>query len=762
MENFINMRFKILSEKRMHKKHRKQVQLLLVISTSFLFSCSTNNFSKYNESKIDRSMASKYAEISSEFEGKDFFEEADGFSVASFLGQHDVATFFSWSLKNPIPLFERLRREKPIYSINPIMGSKKHIDDGVKTDTVILSLNEDVREVLSNNKVFTTRFYRHKMDQSVGKFMLAHDDDKVNKEKPWMRSMLKMEDLPKIREMVKKHTQKAIAESNVNGRIEVVNALARKVPLEIIQDYFGLIGPDLRTMYRWSKYSQYSFFHNVINKKHYEEKGREVGREMHEHLKKLMAEKRADQSYLNGQTVLDRLMQTNVPEGEMLDFYDGRVRTNIIGTLVGGVETTQAAIVNVLEFMLKNPQVLKKAQEAISANNMPLFEKFVWEALRFRPVNTVLIRYAESDYIIGKETSREYKIPKGAMVVVSPISAMFDEAKVSKANNFRIDRPGINSPDSPYLHFGFGNHKCLGDYVAQVMVPEILKEILSLDGIRLIDGEMGKISYDDNITPLEIKRDMADAPFPESFVVEFNSTREKNKLTIADPRFAFEDYLMDYDRVFYRKCLSNFDSLSTLKNTFAPMLKNLKGQFNDREIQDIFLCRLPEKFHFCMSEIKSDELVSKYKKCKNQLSPNEDFFFQTEILGAPLDLTKVPEPEKAGINTGYEFEEDMKFYDRATFRMAHRNPMSAGAFPVTDDRSALKALFYTRLEWNFRICIGKNALIKNMPDLRAYSKCMENKKLKLDPLTDSYYRHIFFNDSYKGERGQELDGDLLE
>lgn len=743
-------------------KKKSSFLAVLMIGSTLFNSCSTGSYDHKEHGKIDRGLASKYAEISSEFEGKDFFEEADGFSFASLLGQHDVATFFSWSLKNPIPLFEKLRKEKPIYTINPIMGSKKHIDDGIKTDTIILSLDQDVREVLSNNKVFTTRFYRHKMDQSVGKFMLAHDDDKVNKEKPWMRSMLKMEDLPKIREMVKNHTQKAVKESNVNGRIEVVNAIARKVPLEIIQDYFGLVGPDLRTMYRWSKYSQYSFFHNVINKKHYEEKGMIVGREMHDHLKKLMAKKRTDESFVNGTTVLDRLMQTNVPEGEMLDFYDGRVRTNVIGTLVGGVETTQAAIVNVLEFMLKNPQVLKKAQEAIRANNMPLFEKFVWEALRFRPVNTVIIRYAESDYVIGKDTSREYKIPKGSMVVVSPISAMFDEARVNKGNNFRIDRPGINSPDTPYLHFGFGNHKCLGDYVAQVMVPEILKEILNLDGIRLIDGEMGKISFNDNITPLEIKRDMADAPFPESFVVEFNSPRVKNKLTIADPRFAFEDYLMDYDRVFYRKCLSNFDSLSTLKNTFSPMLKNLKGQFNDREIQDVFLCRMPEKFHFCMSEVKSDSLTAKYQKCKGELSPNEDFFFHTEILGAPLDLTKVPEPEKGGVNTGFQFEEDMKFYDRATFRMAHRNPMSAGSFPVTDDRSAEKALFYTRLEWNFRICIGKNALIKNMPDLRAYTLCMENKKLKLDPLTDRYYRHIFFNESFKGELGEEVDGDLLE
>ncbi|MBY0415618.1 MAG: cytochrome P450 [Bdellovibrionales bacterium] len=326
--------------------------------------------------EVNREIASKYAKISEEFEGKDYFKEAKSFSLAALLGQQDVATFFKWSLENPIPLFNRLRNEKPIYEINQVMGAKKVIEDAVKSKTVIVTLNEDVRDVLSHSKVFSTRFYRQKMDQSVGKFMLAYDHDKVNEEKTWMRSVLKKEDLPKIRDMVSESTKRAIKESSVNGRIEVVNAIARKVPLELIQNYFGLKGPDLRTMYRWSKYSQYSFFHNVINKKHYEEKGIQVGLEMQAHLKNLIAEKRSNKSYLDEDTVLARLLKVNVPEGEMMDFYDGRVRTNLIGTLVGGVETTQAAIVQVLEFFLQYPDIYKKAKEAAVAGNTELFETY--------------------------------------------------------------------------------------------------------------------------------------------------------------------------------------------------------------------------------------------------------------------------------------------------------------------------------------------------------------------------------------------------
>ncbi len=731
-------------------------RIIIGLILTLAFGCSLNT---------KREVASKYSGTPEEFEGKDFFKEMGGFSIASFFGQHDVATFFEWTLKNPIALFEKLRVEKPILEIKAIKGSKKFIEDDLaKAKTVILTLDEDVREVLSQPSIFSTRFYRAKMDKATGKFMLAYDLDPVNKEKKWMRSMILPSDLPKIRQMINTLTKKALKESNVNGRIEIVNAVARRVPLELVQEYFGFKGPDLRTMYRWSKYTQYSFFHNVINKDHYEEKGIEVGKEMQSYLKKIMAQKRLDSTYQSEDTVLARLLKANVPEGEMLDFYDGRVRTNIIGTLVGGVETTQAAVVQALEFLLKNPAILAKAQEALKNNNQELFDQFVWEALRFRPVNPVLVRYAEKEYTIGKDTSREYKIEKGQMVVAAVLSAMFDENKVSKPNNFRVDRPKINAVDTPYFHFGYGHHKCLGDMIAEIMVPEILKEILSLDNIHMIQGEMGRLNYDDNITTLEDKRDIAKSPFPESFVVEFNSPRVKNQLTIADPRFAFEDYLMDYDRVFYRKCLGNFTSLSTFKNIFSPMLKNLKGQFTIREIEDLFICRLPETFHHCIKEVKSEGYKEKYQQCFDHLSKNENFFFQTEIFGQPLDLSLVPEPQKAGINTGFSFEDDMKFYDRTTFRMAHRNPMGAQAFPVTDAMSAEQALFYTRLEWSFRICIGKNALILRKPDEQAYKKCMSDPKLKLDSLTDAYYQHIFLKKKWTpfNPDGESEEGDKLE
>ncbi len=89
---------------------RKFIATCALLSLS---GCSTSLMT--NPTSTSRNVASQYAEISEEFEGKDFFKEVEGKSFASLFGQHDVATFFKWSLENPIPLFERLRKEQPIY-----------------------------------------------------------------------------------------------------------------------------------------------------------------------------------------------------------------------------------------------------------------------------------------------------------------------------------------------------------------------------------------------------------------------------------------------------------------------------------------------------------------------------------------------------------------------------------------------------------------------------------------------------------------------
>jgi cytochrome P450 len=112
-------------------------------------------------------------------------------------------------------------------------------------------------------------------------------------------------------------------------------------------------------------------------------------------------------------------------------------------------------------------------------------------------------RFCERDVVLAQNTAHQTVVARGQAVAVCTGSAMFDDTLFDKPEEFRLDRP-----QSSYLHFGFGHHECLGRYVALVAIPESLKQLFMLPGLKLLDGEAGKI-------------DFGGGPFPERFVVNW-------------------------------------------------------------------------------------------------------------------------------------------------------------------------------------------------------------------------------------------------
>jgi cytochrome P450 len=171
---------------------------------------------------------------------------------------------------------------------------------------------------------------------------------------------------------------------------------------------------------------------------------------------------------------------------------------------VAGIETTNASVVQALQELFARPEILAKAISAAEANDDVTLSKYVWEALRFRPINPVLVRYAPNDTVLAKGTDRETIIPKGTLVMASVMSAMFDESVVPNAQTFSIDRP-----DSTYFHFGYGHHQCLGEMVGKIEVPLIIKNLLLQKNLRLTETTANASLRSNN-------------PFPEDFTVEFD------------------------------------------------------------------------------------------------------------------------------------------------------------------------------------------------------------------------------------------------
>jgi cytochrome P450 len=421
---------------------------------------------------------------------------------------------------------------------------------------------DDVRDVLSRPQDFSVRLYASKMDPVVnGPFMLARDETPVNwREKGIMQAVLRPEDLPKVRSMAGEYADEALDAAEPSGRIEAVGQLARYVPIRMCGAYFGFPGPDVDTMSRWSLAFQSDMFKNIANDPAVHETSVRAGEEMRAYLTGLLAEKRAglaadrnnpikdvagqvlgavhgrlsrlaapdappplasaarvtDSLVLHAgdalagtppaepEDVFSRLVRTRFPKD--LGFDDRRILANVAGLLIGSVETIAQAIAQVLRQILSREQVREEAIAAASDPDPTKFEAYVWEALRLDPINPLVFRLTERDATVATGTDRETRLPRGTIVFALTASAMSDEAYVPSPDDFRADRVGV-----PPLHFGFGDHSCLGRHVASAVFPEVVRRVLLRPGVRLLPSPEGDL-------------DFAGGPFPQRFVIGLGAT----------------------------------------------------------------------------------------------------------------------------------------------------------------------------------------------------------------------------------------------
>jgi cytochrome P450 len=629
-----------------------------------------------------------------------------------------------WVRKNPVVAFDYFRETSPVLTLEsiPLKG-----EPSPNVATVLVTRYDDVEEIFRQPKIFSIRDYVVKMDESVGPFMLARDGGPLNEvEKPWMRKMLDPKDFPRIRQTVRKLAQDAVAQNSEIGTrpdgttpyasLEIVNQLGRRVPIELTGAYFGFPGPGIKKMYEWSHATQDDFFHNPGNDKQAHILAVEAGKQMHAYLTKLVAEKRAKIAAGSpDDDILTRMIVDGVKETDIVT--DDRIRSNIIGTLVGGVETTQAAVVQSVNQMLKHPEILAGAQAAAASGNDELLGRYVWEALRFDPVNPFVIRYAEQDTKIGG-----VMIKKGSIVLVATQSAMFDPSHVSNPKKFSVDpaeRPN-QGPGDVYFHLGAGLHRCLGDYVSEIQVPEIVKALITVPsgqprpGLRVSSGYAGVI-YKTVDDPKFFDHQEDRRAFPERLVVEFDPAgmRPNPGAKVIDPRYAFEEYLQDFDRNDFRLCMSG-----------TGIISNIQRHRKITSDKSLFFCRLKPAFRDCMAAAEKDSKIDFMEdpgahlgavdtcRAKAPLTDVEYAFYQDVILGRNLDLSTVPNTQASGKGS-FDFERILRYYDRITDRECFMNPKASSSFPKTPDGNK-QMIFYARLNLPFRKCMGPPVILNEL------------------------------------------------
>lgn len=144
---------------------------------------------------------------------------------------------------------------------------------------------------------------------------------------------------------------------------------------------------------------------------------------------------------------------------------EDEIRTQLLGLILAGSDTTRGSICMILSELLQHPQQWTD----LIADPDGLKRAAVEEGMRYQPVVSGIPRIAMRDIEIDG-----YLVPKGAVIAISIISALRDPEIFSEPDRFNIHRA-----DQQRWHFGFGAgaHRCVGEALARAEMEEMLATI---------------------------------------------------------------------------------------------------------------------------------------------------------------------------------------------------------------------------------------------------------------------------------------------
>lgn len=365
---------------------------------------------------------------------------------------------------NALPFFKELRDNRPILQ-SPM--------------ATLVAQFRDVEEILHRELAFSVSPYLPRMMGVIGPFVLSQDiTPRYDHDISIMHLVVRREDLLRVKDIVSRHAGRIV--SNLfqgSGPVDIVQTLTRKVPVRLADEYFGFSAPNDEQMMVWARACFREFFINLSGDPVVRAPAVAAGAEMRERLDSLLAERRAWDAERRDD-VMGRLLRLQ-RAGDVAGLDDDGICRTLRGLVIGMVETTSQAAVQALLVLFSRPDVLASAAAAAKADDDDALSDFIFEALRFRPINPMVVRVAQEDYNLAAGEQHQTLIRKGTTVFALTWSAMFDPRVLEAPEEFRSNRP-----DYHYMHFATGQHACYGRYISRIQIPQILKPLLKLQGLR--------------------------------------------------------------------------------------------------------------------------------------------------------------------------------------------------------------------------------------------------------------------------------------
>ncbi|OWA00823.1 cytochrome P450 [Streptomyces sp. CS113] len=359
----------------------------------------------------------------------------------------DVDLFADEVVLDPYPVYAELRERGPVVHLP-------------RNDVYALTRYDAIRGALADWESFSSSSvaFNPLANEALAGTSLASDPPVHTQLRAALTENLSPRALRGLKGSITAKADTLVRELVARGSFEAIDALARAFPLEVVADLIGFTGQVRADMLRWGQAAMQVL--GPLNQRTAE--NFPIAGELYAWCSQVEAGDLAEGSV--GRGIFDAEARGAIPPNTA-----GHIIHQYLGA---GVDTTVAAIGNLVALFARHPEQLALAREDPS-----LVPAAFNEVLRFwAPVHAWGRRVTKDVTIEGVD------IPAGAQVAILFGAGNRDPRHYGNPDAFLVERNPVD-----HLSFGYGPHGCAGQGLARLEAHAVI-EALSRRVERLVVG----------------------------------------------------------------------------------------------------------------------------------------------------------------------------------------------------------------------------------------------------------------------------------